>query len=187
MTKQLKVAVLCFGLAVSLLACGVSDAQQKKAADRGSTAAPIPAQILAAKKVFIANGGGDVSGYDAATFSGGPDRAYNEFYAVMKAWGRYELVASPSEADLVFEIRFTVFQPEHPHGLKEDDPGVDAQLRFVIREAKSREKLWGLTAHVRAAVLQSNRDRNFETTLGAVVVEVKRIAGPAAATTVAKN
>jgi hypothetical protein len=184
MAMLLKAAVLCLSVAVVLLAGAVCEAQ-KKTAERVS-AAPIPAQIVAAKKVFIANGGGDESGYETARFSGGPDRAYNEFYSIMKAWGRYELVGSPGEADLVFEIRFTVFQPEHPRGLQADDPGVDAQLRFVIREAKSREKLWGLTAHARAAALQSNRDKNFEEALGAVVVEVKRIAGPATAT-VAKN
>jgi hypothetical protein len=75
--------------------------------------APIPAQILTAKKVFIANGGGDESRYDTAWFSGGPDRAYNQFYAAMKTWGRYELVAAPGDADLVFEIRLTVVQLQH--------------------------------------------------------------------------
>jgi len=85
MAKRLKVAVVGFGMA--LLLAGSVCAQQKKAADSASTAAPIPAQILTAKKVFIANGGGDKSGYEGATYSGGPDRAYNEFYSVMKAWG----------------------------------------------------------------------------------------------------
>jgi len=178
MRKRLETTVFCLGLAMALLSGAVCAAQQKKPKDSGPAPAPIPAQIVAAKKVFIANGGGDESGYDAATYSGGPDRAYNEFYAVMKAWGRYELVRSPGEADLVLEIRFTVFQPEHPRGLQADDPATDAQLRFVVRDAKSHEKLWGLTAHARAAVLQSNRDKNFEEALGAVVVEMKRIAGP---------
>ena len=53
---------------------------------------------------------GDQSRYEAVSYSGGPDRAYNEFYAAMKTWGRYELVAAPRDADLVFEIRLTVFQ-----------------------------------------------------------------------------
>jgi len=179
MVKRLNAAVLCLSMAMAMLFGATCAAQQKKAKDQASTPAPIPAQIFAAKKVFIANGGGDELGYEAATYSGGPDRAYNEFYAVMKAWGRYELVASPGEADVVFEMRFIVFQPEHARGLAEDDPATDAQMRLVIRDAKSREKLWGLTAHARAAVLHSNRDKNFEEALGAVVVEVKRIAGPA--------
>src|SRR5260370_27996581 len=54
MTKHLKAAVLGFGLAMSLLPGPLSATQQKKPAHP----APIPAQILTAKKVFIANGGG---------------------------------------------------------------------------------------------------------------------------------
>src|SRR5438132_1656403 len=51
MTKHLKAAVLCFGLA--MLSGPISAAQQKKP----THPAPIPAQILTAKKVFIANCG----------------------------------------------------------------------------------------------------------------------------------
>jgi hypothetical protein len=56
------------------------------------------------------------------------------------------------------------------------------QLRvsLVIRDVKTRETLWGLTEHAQGAVLQSNRDKNFEQALGAVVAEVQRIAGPGA-------
>ena len=37
---------------------------------------------------------------------GGPDRTYNEFYAVVKGSGSYELVSAPAGADLIFEISF---------------------------------------------------------------------------------
>jgi len=57
MTKHLKAAVLGFGLAMSLLPGPLSATQQKKPAHP----APIPAQILTAKKVFIANGGGGMN------------------------------------------------------------------------------------------------------------------------------
>jgi hypothetical protein len=52
---------------------------------------------------------------------------------------------------------------------------------MVIRDAKTHEKLWGLTEHAQGAVLQSNRDKNFAEALAAVVSEVQRIAGPVAA------
>jgi hypothetical protein len=169
MTKHLKAAVLCFGLAMPLLCGLLSAAQQKKPTNPG----PIPAQILAAKKVFIANGGGDESHYEEASYSGRPDRAYNEFYAAMKTWGRYELVAAPGDADLVFEIRLTVFQLQRERVLSDD--------RIVIRDPKTHETLWGLTEHARGAVLLSNRDKNFEQALAALIAEVQRIAGPAVA------
>src|SRR6266478_3790075 len=122
MTKHLKAAVLGFGLAMSLLPGPLSATQQKKP----THPAPIPAQILTAKKVFIANGGGDESRYEAASYSGGPDRAYNEFYAAMKTWGRYELVAAPGDADLVFDTRLTVFQLRTDR-LTDDSTASDSQ------------------------------------------------------------
>ena len=177
MAKHLKAAVPCFGLAMLLLSSPISAAQQKKP----TPPAPIPAQILTAKKVFIANGGGDQSRYEAVSYSGGPDRAYNEFYAAMKTWGRYELVAAPRDADLVFEIRLTVFQLQRDRVLTDDGLASDSQFRFVIRDAETHETVWGLTEHAQGAVLQGNRDKNFEQALAAVVAEVRRIAGPAAA------
>jgi hypothetical protein len=53
-------------------------------------AAPVPAPILQAKKIFIANAGGEQPWYSDGQFSGGTDRAYNQFYAAVKARGRYE-------------------------------------------------------------------------------------------------
>jgi hypothetical protein len=120
-------------------------------------------------------------------FSGGPDRAYNEFYAAMKTWGHYELVGSPEDADLVFEIRQAVVQLQQRRVLADSDSAAyDSQFRLVIREAKSHETLWGLTEHTQVAVLQSNRDKNFSLAITSIVGEVRRIAG-SAGTTAAKN
>jgi hypothetical protein len=68
-------------------------------------AAPVPAQIMAAKKVFVSNAGEERNPAGDLDFSGGPDRAYNQFYAAIKNWGQYEVVATPADADLVLEIR----------------------------------------------------------------------------------
>src|SRR5215469_1703280 len=181
MTKPLRAAVVCAGLAMSL-SCGyLCTAQQFKQVPP----APIPPLILTAKKVFIANGGGDESLFDMPQYTGGPDRLYNEFYAAMKSWGRYELVGGPGEADLVFEIRLTMVQPMQSEPLREQNPRYDSQFRLVIRDAKTHETLWGLTEHAQTAILQGNRDKNFEQTLAAILSELRRIAGPAQI--VAKN
>jgi hypothetical protein len=70
--------------------------------------APIPAPILAGRKVFVADAGWEEPFYEEPLFSGGPDRAYNQFYAAAKAWGHYETVTSPADADVLFEIGFSV-------------------------------------------------------------------------------
>jgi hypothetical protein len=174
MTKHLKTAVLCLGLATLLLHIPISAAQQPKPAPL----APIPAQILTAAKIFIANGGGDESRDEGAAYTGRTDRAYNEFYAAMKTWGRYELVASPTDADLVFEISLTVFQLQRERVMEDNASAYDPQLRLVIRDAKTHQTLWGLTEHPQTAVLKNNRDNNFEQAMAAIVTEAKRIAGP---------
>jgi hypothetical protein len=75
MTKHVRAAALCLGLSIPMLNGSIYATRPYKPAPP----APIPAQILTAKKIFIANGGGDESLYDTAWFSGGPDRAYNHF------------------------------------------------------------------------------------------------------------
>jgi hypothetical protein len=60
---------------------------------------PIPTQLLTSKRVFISNAG--------STIGKAPvNLAYNEFYAYMKSWGKYELVSAPADSDLIFEIHF---------------------------------------------------------------------------------
>src|ERR1700691_4394243 len=70
------------------------------------SAAPIPPAILAAKKIFVSNAGGD-GGLFPSPFSGDPSRGYNQLYAGLKANGQYQLVSNPSEAGLVLELQLT--------------------------------------------------------------------------------
>lgn len=176
MFKRMKMAPIVISMAILLSVAAVSEAQKTNAVPT----APIPSQILTAKKVFIANGGGDESRFDAPSFSGGPDRLYNEFYASVKSWGRYELVSSPADADLVLEVQLNVMQPKRARLSSGDESEeYDAQFRLTVRDAKTQTVLWGITEHAESAILQSNRDKNFESALYLIVFEVKKIAGPA--------
>lgn len=101
----------------------------------------MPAQILSAKKVFISNGG--VNGNSRIVFESIFDRnqpsnlnqPYNQFHAAMKTWGRFELVAAPADADLVFSTCFT-----HPFST-----ALDSQLDLAILDAKTHFRLWTIT------------------------------------------
>jgi hypothetical protein len=137
--------------------------------------APIPTQILAAKKVFIANAGGDDSPYPDPLFSGGADRSYNQFYAAIKAAGRYELVGSPAEADLLFEIQFWVptAEPAANRGESIATVAFDPQFRLAIRDPKTNALLWAFTEHVQWAILQGNRDKNFDQAAARIVADVQ--------------
>jgi len=68
-------------------------------ASKETPPAPLPGQITTARKIFISN-----AGEDPHFKRIGLHRAYDQFYGAMKDWGHYELVPSPSEADIVFEI-----------------------------------------------------------------------------------
>jgi hypothetical protein len=138
-------------------------------------AAPIPPQILTAKRVFVANAGGEQPPPEGEQFSGDSARAYNQFYAAMKTWGRYELVGAPADADLWFEIRFTVL-PAARAVSKGDTLGTaafDPQLRLVIRDPKTNAILWGFTEHAAWAILKGNRDKNFDMALARIVADVQ--------------
>jgi hypothetical protein len=147
-------------------------AQQSK----GPAPAPVPAQISAAQKVFISNAGGESfeTVIDETVFNGGPDRPYNQFYAAMKNWGRFELVSSPADADLVLEISWVLTDT----GLRLPVLG---QLRLVVIDPKTHVTLWNFTEYVRGAILLGNRDKNFDQAMNTIISRIKALTSPPAA------
>src|SRR5260370_41510150 len=93
--------------------------------------APVPPALLNAKTVFISNAGAD-SGLFPHPFSGDPDRPYNEFFAAVQAWGRYRIVADPSEADVVFELQL-IAPPGPSNANKVNSPSTPLPMyRLVV-------------------------------------------------------
>ena len=169
--RILKRYIFCAVMALFLVP--LLNAQQSKP----PASAPVPAQIAAAQKVFISNAGGESfdAVIDQTVFNGGPDRPYNQFYATVKAWNRYELVSSPSDADLILEISWALTDT----GLRLPVLG---QLRLVIIDPKTHVTLWNVTEYVRGAILLGNRDKNFDQAMNTVVNRLKRLAEPSAST-----
>jgi hypothetical protein len=181
MCRQAK-ALVILAVVMSSLFTGFATAQGKQKLEP----APIPTQISTAKKVFIANAGGDDPGVVEPLFSGGPDRAYNQFYAAMKSAGRYELVGSPADADLLFEVRFTVISDKRPTGLWGTNGTADANdavFRLEIRDPKINALLWAYNEHMEWALLQGNRNKNFDQALARLVTDVAGLAARASAST----
>jgi hypothetical protein len=147
-------------------------AQQPK----GPVPAPVPPQIGTGQKVFISNAGGESfeTVIDQTVFDGGPDRPYNEFYSAMKAWGKYELVSSPADADLVLEVSWVLTDT----GLRLPVLG---QIRLLIIDPKTHVTLWNLIEYVRGAILLGNRDKNFDTAMNTIIGRMKVLTGPAVA------
>jgi hypothetical protein len=136
--------------------------------------APVPSLMLNAKKIFISNAGAD-SGLFPHPFSGDPDRAYNEFYANVESWGRYELVATPGEADLVFELQLTA--PNGPSNADKQKGASDPlpMLRLVIYDRATHYVLWALTESIAPATLQKTHDHNFDEAVANLVLDAGRL------------
>ena len=133
---------------------------QRKAAPVNSSSAPVPAPILG-KKAFISFELGDVSSFPSL-YSGGPERAYDEFFQQMQQWGRYDLVADPKDADVVFAIRFV------------ESPGItNPQIRLGIADSRGRISLWGFAEEIDGAFRKRNRDAAFTAAVTRIVSDVK--------------
>jgi hypothetical protein len=138
-------------------------------------AAPVPAQIMAAKKVFISNAGEERNPNGDLDFSGGPDRAYNQFYAAMKNWGQYDLASSPADADLVIEIRLAAVNGSRVNGSTFYD-----QLKLEILDPKTHTTLWTFVEHAVSVGRQKTRDAAFDRAMTLFVGDLKKLAGATA-------
>jgi hypothetical protein len=156
---------LCILLGFSLTLTPVLAAQEAAPA-----AAPIPAQIAAAHAVFVSNGGG--SNY-FNIFTGGPDRAYDTFYADLEKSNRYQLVGTPSDAELIFEIRAIAPAVSGPH----DSVSYNPQLILNIIDPRTHTTLWTTSANVRAIGTKGRRDRQFDASVAVLMDKLGEITG----------
>lgn len=175
MRKLLPSSLLLAFLLTSLLGHGL-DKHRKDVPE-----APMPASVVSAKKIFLTNGGGSALAFD-------------EFYSKMKDWGRFELVGSPSTADIVVELRYFV----EDDGTKVSSYTntytgqtqvvshrvVDPQLSVNIYDAKTKDLLWSVTDHRRLAKLEKNREKETINSADRLVDGIKeRIASPTSTST----
>jgi len=133
-------------------------------------AAPLPGIVVNAKKIFLSNGGGSNLAYDA-------------FYAKMKEWGKYEIVGSPAEAELIVELSFrvedkgtrvwsstnTYNKTTQVHSTQIVDP----QLILTIYDAKTGNSLWSETDHRRLARREKNREKETVNSAQRLVDDLK--------------
>jgi hypothetical protein len=119
-------------------------------------AAPLPAVIVHAQKVFLSNRGGSNLAYDA-------------FYSAMKTWGKYQIAGSPDDADLIVELAYRVVDRgtrvwsstntyngvTDVHSREITDP----QLVLTIYDAKTKNSLWSTIDHRRLARREKNREK----------------------------
>ena len=173
-----KRATLCVYWAIALLSLPVFGTPKPK---DSTPAAPVPIPIETAQKVFVSNAPGD----SLPVSLGGPARPYNQFYEAMKSWGRYQLVSSPADADLILEISFA-----HPivgvNVMSTSGGGSTSALllKVVIVDPKTHIPLWWFTESFGSKGGFSHRketlDSNFRLAIDALVDDVRKLVEPSA-------
>ncbi len=93
--------------------------------------APIPSQLLTAKTAFLSNGGSTSPLVTSADL-------YSGMYSALRIWGRYLLVNTPEEADLIFVVTFSTPSTDVTDGNSFRRP----TLTVTVQDAKSHVALW---------------------------------------------
>jgi hypothetical protein len=178
---KVRLAVASLGMAMMLPATSVLFAQTANVAP----AAPLPSQIFTAKKIFISYVVEEK--IDPRLWDGGSAQPYNEFYAAIKSWGRYELVTAPGDADLIFEMNFA--DPvTGVSGSKESgcDSSSTPQFKLALTDPKTHITLWTLNESTSIGHLQKGRDKSLQEAIDKLVSDLKALTAQPIAASAAK-
>jgi hypothetical protein len=93
----------------------------------------------------------------------------------MKVWGKYELVSSPRDADIVLAASFvTPFEPLSVTG--GNGPTIfRPQLQLVIIDPKTNVTLWWLAQDIQSAFREKTAEKNFDEAVGGLINQLKKL------------
>jgi hypothetical protein len=85
------------------------------------------------------------------------------------------VVASPAQADLVFELRLTA--PNGPSSANKQNGASDPlpMFRLIIYDRPTHYVLWALTESIEPAALQKTHDHNFDEALSTLLLDAGRL------------
>jgi hypothetical protein len=163
-------ATLLFACVMTFVSVPGLLAQTDKAGQKSTPPLPVPAQILTGKKVFVSNDAPEIFD-DVDSYSGGPNRAYSQFYSGIKTWGRYEIVSAPSDADLILQIHLI-----NLHGRLEGRDIPD-QFQLAILDPRTNVLLWKVYREIASSGFQEKRDKNFDKAIQDLINQLAKLAG----------
>jgi hypothetical protein len=98
----------------------------------------------------------------------------------MKRWGRYEVVGSPSEADIVIELQYRPYSNGNSYGVYNQYTKTmqsyghhGADFALVIYDAKSKEQLWSVSDEPGSALLVSNQRKEVVKSINRLISNLK--------------
>jgi hypothetical protein len=151
----------CFLMHTVLLACfafaSAYSQPQKPAADT------VSARLTAAKKVLVTRARGSIIPYDVIK-------------STLDGWGRFTIVESPDQADLVVQVSTTgdnsLSVSSSSNNLASGGGGLDrsgrssrdvspSDITMTVYDAKSKRVLWIATETAKSAVKEKARENNL--------------------------
>ena len=139
--------------------------------------APVPPQIASAHKVFLSNSGAD------ASFPVDTTQVYNDIYKALESWGRYKLVSSPSEADLIFQLRGISTLTTYSGGNDTIYTRNNSTFQLTIVDSRSNVTLWTITSPLALAGSKQKRARWLSISETNLISRIKVVAGESLAPT----
>jgi hypothetical protein len=132
--------------------------------------APVPTQIAAARTIVLVNNGAD------ANFPITAQDAYNRVYAALQAWGHFQLVSSPDQADLVFQLR-DIAPVTGVYGDRAGTYAINSPaFQLAIKDPKSNVTLWTVNSPVQIAGRKAARAHWLDIAVTNLVSRVKVLA-----------
>jgi hypothetical protein len=165
-------------VAVALLLVNISGFPKNKKGSPSVPPAPLPKQIVTAQTVFLSKGQGS-----DPYLKGGAEYAFDLFYSDMKNWGKYRLVDSPAEADLIFELSYSsqrvgtrVWSTTNVYNgttQVHSTPEMDPRVTFTVYDPKTCFSLWSAAGERDTARRRTNRQKNLTKTVHEIVGDFK--------------
>ena len=150
-------------LVIAILATGAAPVQEKQPPEQKKPAfVPPSARLAAAKSTLVKN-------------AGGSEIPYNVIMSGLEGWGRFTLVDSASEADIVVEVS----SPEEEGGVSvrsrtrsgatgrmEESTSTSRNLssgaiKLVVYDARTHLALWTASEQPKSALRQKQREDNL--------------------------
>jgi hypothetical protein len=157
--------LLCFTLALLLASTPLTRAQQT------TPLAPVPSQIQQAQTIFLTNSGSDPN------FPIDSTKAYSDIYAALQTWGRYKLVNSPEQADLVFQLKGVAPITDVSGNRGGVYSITSPAFQLTILDPKSNIALWTITSPVSVKGKSQVLERWVSISETNLVSRVKVVAG----------
>ena len=132
---------------------------------------PVPGQITTAHTVFLANAGND------AAFPIASSETYSTIYQALHTWGRYRLIATPQEADLIFTLRGVDPLTLYGAGRSHVYPYTSPAYELVITDTHSAVPLWTIDSPVDLAGGGNTRARWQAISVTNLVSRLKLLTG----------